>query len=86
MSLLKAFIKDLKEISFSLKEKINKKEEPVGGIYRHHTGQCYKLLLIANEFSDRKDFIPTAVYKHIGTDIIYSRPLTEFKEKFTIIK
>lgn len=45
------------------------------------TGNKYRVLFISNEFSGKVGFPQTVVYVSEG-GIIYSRPLTEFSEKF----
>ena len=45
------------------------------------TGNKYYALFISNEFSGRDGFPQTVVYVSEGM-VIYSRPLSEFQEKF----
>lgn len=58
----------------------------VGSTYKHHSGNYYELLHIANEHTTNPKFISTAVYKCKGTGVVYSRPWEEFQSKFTLIK
>ena len=48
-------------------------------IYRHYKGGDYTLLGLAKLESDLTDM---AIYKKLGTDEVFVRPLSEFKEKF----
>lgn len=45
------------------------------------TGNKYRVLFISNEYSGRVGFPQTVVYVSNG-GVIYSRPLSEFQEKF----
>ena len=58
---------------------------PVMCQYKHHKGGTYVLLAISNQDSDREGFVPTAVYHSLANGKIYTRPLSEFAEKFTLI-
>ncbi len=58
---------------------------PVMCQYRHHKGDTYVLLAIANQDSDREGFVPTAVYHSLTNGKIYTRPFSEFAEKFTLV-
>lgn len=58
---------------------------PVMCQYRHHKGGTYVLLAIANQDSDREGFVPTAVYHSLTNGKIYTRPFSEFAEKFSLI-
>lgn len=58
---------------------------PVLCQYRHHKGGTYVLLAIANQDSDREGFVPTAVYHSVTNGKVYTRPFSEFAEKFTLV-
>lgn len=45
------------------------------------TGNKYRVLFISNKYSGRVGFPQTVVYVSAG-GVIYSRPLSEFQEKF----
>lgn len=45
------------------------------------TGNKYRVLFISNEYSGRSGFPQTVVYVSEG-GVIYSRPLSEFQDKF----
>ncbi|QFP93235.1 hypothetical protein [Serratia phage PCH45] len=59
---------------------------PTMRMYRHYKGGEYLLIAIANEGSDREGFEPTAVYHSLKEGKIYSRALSEFSDKFTLIE
>ena len=48
-------------------------------VYRDYEGVEYTLLGLAKLESDLTDM---AIYKKFGTDGVFVRPLSEFKEKF----
>jgi len=52
-------------------------------IWVHHRGEKYQLLHLANWFATKEGFVPTAVYQPLGGGIVYSRPYSEFIERFT---
>ena len=54
--------------------------------YLHEkSNNIYELLLLTNINLENKNFIPTAVYKDIKTNVLYSRPIIEFIDKFVEI-
>nr|DAU27286.1 MAG TPA: Protein of unknown function (DUF1653) [Caudoviricetes sp.] len=48
-------------------------------VYRHYKGGDYSLLGVAKLESDLTEM---AIYRKIGTDDVYVRPLSEFNKKF----
>lgn len=54
-----------------------------GAMYIHASGNVYKLLMVTNSKATKQAFIETAVYEDKRGDL-WSRPLTEFKEKFIL--
>jgi hypothetical protein len=46
------------------------------------TGNEYEVLIVSNERSTKPDFVPTVVYRD-EAGAIWSRPVSEFLEKFT---
>lgn len=78
------------EVTLLLKERgtsdMTRDELVKGGAYTHHKGGCYKVVGFTNlHAKDNPQFIPQVVYRLISTndpDNWYSRPLTEFLEKF----
>ena len=58
----------------------------IGKLFKHYKkGTIYKLVLITNlESTDQKKFPTTAVYLDVETDQVWSRPLEEFINNFTI--
>ena len=58
--------------------------EGVGGVYEHVDGGQYRLLEITNQDSlDEVKWPLTAIYRNVATNELYSRPMKDFKEKFT---
>jgi hypothetical protein len=56
-----------------------------GIVCRHHSGRVYTVLAIANNVSNPRDGFPVTV-QYLGANGQYwSRPLSEFAEKFTIL-
>lgn len=57
-----------------------------GGAYTHYKGGCYQIVGFTNlHAKDNPQFIPQVVYHSLSPldrDNWYSRPLTEFLEKF----
>lgn len=53
-----------------------------GFYFKHHKGGIYKLLHIAKNESDLEEI---AVYQAVLDGVIYTRPLSEFYEKFTCV-
>lgn len=57
-----------------------------GGAYTHYKGGCYKVVGFTNlHAKDNPQFVPQVVYHSISPldpDNWYSRPLSEFLEKF----
>lgn len=49
------------------------------------SGVVYGFLLITNENCENENFVPTAVYRS-REEVNYSRPLSEFKEKFELVE
>lgn len=96
MSVLKAFLTDVKELTQQAKDSIVQALQDdsvptinsplVGNIYRHHLGAYYELLHVTNENTTKPGFVTTAVYKCKGTGVVYSRPWEEFQSKFILIK
>lgn len=59
-------------------ESINK-----GDIFHHNDNDMkYEILHHANVNCKNKDFVPQIVYRSIDTGRVYSRPESEFQEKF----
>lgn len=57
----------------------------VNSIYVHtKTNNKYQLLMLTNLMSTKPNFIPTAVYKALGSNVIWSRPISEFCDNFHI--
>jgi hypothetical protein len=60
----------------------------IGTIYQHKNGEKYKVILITNLFASpyRRDEYPiTIIYRNIGDETIWSRPLYRWKGNFTEI-
>ena len=55
--------------------------------FRHiKTGNIYEMLMVTNTTcKDHNKFVPTAVYKDVETEIVYSRPFGEFVSKFEVV-
>lgn len=49
-----------------------------GTLWLHRTGRRYRVILIANEGSDRERFPPMVVYRLEGTRHVYSRRVSEW--------
>ena len=44
------------------------------------------MLMVTNTTcKDHNKFVPTAVYKDVETEIVYSRPFGEFVSKFEVV-
>ena len=50
--------------------------------WKHHSGEMYSMICIANEFTTRPDFERVVVYQHSETKVLYARSVEEFLEKF----
>ena len=50
------------------------------------TNNKYQLLLVSNVYSTSDAFIPTAIYKSLGNGVIWSRPISEFVTRFSLLK
>jgi hypothetical protein len=58
---------------------------PVKGTkYKHHNGNIYEVLLIANENSDRAEYPITVVYVGVNGNI-WAKPLDNFLEKMSLV-
>ena len=58
----------------------------LGGTFQHHSGREYELLMITNQQSDdQQKFIFSAVYKSKKDSLVWSRPIQEFIQNFTLI-
>jgi hypothetical protein len=51
------------------------------GLYQHYKGGYYELLFVALNESDKTEM---AVYRAEDTDLIWVRPLEEFKKRFVL--
>lgn len=51
-------------------------------VWEHHSGKRYELLHLANWFTTKEGFEPTAVYRDVNEGIVYSRPYAKFSQKF----
>lgn len=58
----------------------------IGKLFKHYKkGTVYQLVMITNlESTDQDKFPTTAVYKDVNTEIVWSRPLEEFINNFTL--
>ena len=66
--------------------KVNK-AAVVHKFFKHvKTGNVYEMLMITNTTcKDTNKFPPTVVYKDTETDVLYSRPFSEFVSKFEAV-
>lgn len=60
---------------------------PVDRDYQKDKGDVYRLLFIANAFPTKPNVYPVAVYvKASDEKKVWTKPFSEFKQKFTLIK
>lgn len=55
-----------------------------GEVWKHHSGRFYVVENTSNLLSDRPEFLPTVIYMG-PTGVIYSRPVSEFLDKFALV-
>ncbi len=56
----------------------------IGTRYRHHNGNIYEVLLIANTDSDREEYPVTVVYRG-NNGKIWAKTLKDFNAKMSLI-
>ena len=51
-------------------------------LWRHHNGNVYIVLVVANVGSERDEYPPTVVYRG-ANGLVWAKPLSNFLEKMT---
>lgn len=54
-------------------------------LYQHHSGRFYRPFLITNGASDRPHKFPKTVVYRGSDDLVWSRPVSEFRQKMTLV-
>ena len=57
----------------------------IGSVWQHHSGATYKVVCIANEYSDNPSYPVTVVYEGFVNGKIWCKPLSNFLSKMTSI-
>lgn len=58
---------------------------PVNSVWKHSSGIKYKVILIANEFSENEKYPITIVYQGLANEKIWSRPLNDWYRSMSFI-
>lgn len=56
---------------------------PTGSLWRHHSGNLYRVFAHANVEGTKPDYPQTVVYQNVANGKIYARKLADWARSFT---